>query len=155
MGEDYLPYLNHACRVYEYSLILLLQKENKKLAIAAAFHDLDIWAKGTMDYLNGSSELAIDHLKRYETSLLVDEMKFIIENHHKLNRIKGNMEAEAFRKADLVDLTGGFIKFNIPKSIIREIENKYPRLGFTKLVTKKVLKWAIRHPLKPFPMIRW
>ncbi len=42
LGPDYHAYHNHAQRVYTYATTLLLMRENKKLAIAAAFHDLDM-----------------------------------------------------------------------------------------------------------------
>ena len=155
LGQDYTPYLNHAKRVYEYALVLLLQKEGKKLGIASAFHDLDIWVSHKLDYLDGSANMARDYIKQKNLDLLPDEIAFIINNHHKFRRIKGNVEAEAFRKADLVDLTSGLIHYNIPISIISETEHRFPRLGFTSLITKKVVRWAITHPFRPFPMLKW
>ncbi len=155
LGKDYQPYLNHALRVYEYALILLLQRESKKLQVVSAFHDLDIWKSNSMNYLKGSENMAADYIKINRIDLLSDEVKFIISNHHKLTRIKGNVEAEAFRKADLIDLSSGWISYNIPKSLIVESERKYPRMGFTWIVVKKVLKYALLHPWNPFPMLRF
>jgi hypothetical protein len=155
LGADYHAYVNHAERVHHYACILMLTRESKKLAIAAAFHDLDIWLHGTMDYLKGSSDLARDYLRVNRIDMLADEMAFIIEQHHKLTAIKGSPEAEAFRKADLIDLSAGVIKFNIPSSLIVETEQRFPRLGFTSLVTRKTISWALKHPLKPFPMMKW
>lgn len=155
LGADFEPYLNHCLRVYFYTRTLLLQKENRKLAIAIAFHDLDIWSGKSMAYLDGSSEMAVDYLQKNELSYLPDEMRFIISNHHKLTKIKGNIEAEALRKADLIDLTAGFIHFNLPLQLVAHIEVDYPRLGFTGLMTRKLLKYAIGHPMKPFPMLKW
>ncbi|MFY0599670.1 MAG: HD domain-containing protein [Cyclobacteriaceae bacterium] len=154
LDGDFDAYHNHALRVYYYARTLLLMKENRKLAIAAAFHDLDIWVKGDMDYLKGSAEFAKGYLKENKLSFLPDELEFIISNHHKLTRIKGNIEAEAFRKADLIDLTSGWIKFNIPNSLITEMERKVPRLNFSKIILKKVVTHAFRNPTRPFPMIR-
>jgi len=141
--------------VYTYATTLLLMRENKKLAIAAAFHDLDIWISEGMDYLSGSEQLARDYLKNSDFDYLPDEVAFFIKNHHKLWPIKGNIEAEAFRKADLIDLTSGFIRYNIPESIISETERTFPRENFTRMISSKALNHAIRHPLRPFPMIKW
>lgn len=154
LGADFQGYSNHASRVYYYSITLLLMKQNKKLAIAAAFHDLDIWVNNDLDYLPGSAALACKYLKDQKLNYLPDEMQYIINNHHKMSRISGNIEAEAFRKADLIDLTGGRIKFNIPKVLIREIEDKYPRLNFSRTIAKKVIKHMLKNPLHPLPMLR-
>lgn len=155
LGDDYHAYHHHALRVYSYALTLLLMRENKKLAIAAAFHDLDIWLGRSMDYLEGSEELARDYLAQGDFPYLPDEMAFFIKNHHKLTSIKGNIEAEAFRKADLIDLTGGRIRYHLPLSIITGTEQAYPRLGFTRLIMKKTFGHALKHPLRPLPMINW
>lgn len=155
LGGDYLAYRNHAHRVAEYARILMLQKESKKFQIVAAFHDLDIWVSGGMDYLGGSSQMAKKYLKTNRINLLADEIEFMISNHHKLTKIKGAVEAEAFRKADLIDLSAGIVPFNIPKSLIVETEKNYPRNGFTKKVILKTIKWALSHPFRPFPMIKF
>jgi hypothetical protein len=155
LDNAFLAYHNHCQRVYYYARTFLLMNENRKLAIAAAFHDLDIWVGGNMNYLPGSTQLAKDYLKANELNYLPDEMAFIINNHHKLRKVKGNIEAEAFRKADLIDLTSGLVKYNIPKSLIVEAERKFPRLKFTSMITGKLIKHVIKHPLKPFPMVRF
>ena len=108
-----------------------------------------------MDYLPGSEQLARDYLKGGDFDYLPDEIAFFIKSHHKLWPIKGNIEAEAFRKADLIDLTGGWIRYNIPESIISETERAFPRENFTKVISSRVLKHAFRHPFRPFPMIKW
>lgn len=155
LGKAYDAYHNHAQRVYHYATIFLLVRESKKMAIAAAYHDLGIWTGKSMNYLPGSVKLATAYLSQSEYGLLPDEMRFIITNHHKLRPVKGNIEAEAFRKGDLTDLTCGHIRYNLPESIITEAERKFPRLHFTKMMLRKTLKGALKHPMKPLPMIRW
>ena len=155
LGPDYESYHNHAQRVYHFATTLLLMRESKKVAISAAFHDLDIWVNDNMDYLNGSENLARQYLLHTDYGLLPDEIAFIINQHHKLTKIKGNIEAEAFRKADLMDLTAGKIRFNLPLSLIRDLEDQYPRKGFTKMIFGKTFRHAVSHPLNPFPMIKW
>lgn len=155
LASDHTTYHHHAQRVYHYAITLLLMRENKKLAIAAAFHDLDIWVSGTLDYLHGSGELARQYLNQSDFKYLPDEMNFIIQQHHQLTQIKGNIEAEAFRKADLIDLSGGHIRFNLPRSIISAAESQYPREGFSRMMMKKVCQGALKNPLNPLPMIKW
>lgn len=154
LDSEFSAYHNHCQRVYYYAKTILLMKENHKLAVASAFHDLDIWVSDHMDYLHGSADLAVSYIESNNLGFLPEEMKFIIQNHHKLRSIKGNIEAEAFRKADLIDLTSGLIRFNIPSSLTTEIERKFPRLSFSRIIAKKVLLNAVRNPFNPFPMIR-
>ena len=154
LGDDYHAYINHVKRVYEYSCILRLTKSNDLLQIAAIFHDLDIWQNDTMDYLPGSIEIAKQYVADQKLDLDSDQLESIIRLHHKMTPIKNNPLAEAFRKADLIDLTSGLIHFNIPKSLIVDTERRYPRLGFTKMIMKKTIRWAFRHPLRPLPMMK-
>ena len=155
LGTDYHAYHHHAQRVYQYAITLLLQRENKKLAICAAFHDLDIWGGDNMDYLKGSIDLAQEYLVHKDFALVPEEVSYIINNHHKLRKIKGNIEAEAFRKADLIDLTAGHVHFNIPHSLVQGLEKQFPRAGFTQVILKKTIQHAFKNPLNPFPMTRW
>ena len=154
LGSDYHAYLNHVKRVYEYACMLRLERDSDLFMVAAIFHDLDIWRNSTMNYLPGSIELALDHIAQNNLPIDKATLSLVIKNHHKIRKIKNSPEAEAFRKADLIDLTSGWIKFNIPKSIIIDTERRYPRLGITKVVLQKVAHWAIRHPFKPFPMMK-
>lgn len=154
LGDDYHAYINHTKRVYEYACILRLTKSNDTLQMAAIFHDLDIWHHGTMDYLQGSTSLALSYSVEQGLEIDLTSLERCITLHHKLTSIKGDPIAEAFRKADLIDLSSGMIRFNIPRSLIVDMERRYPRLGFTKTVLKKSFVWAWRHPLKPFPMLK-
>lgn len=155
MGKDFDAYHHHCQRIYCYSKTLLLMRENKKLAIAAAFHDLSIWKDNSMDYLKGSSEECLKYLQIHQSNYLPDEFRHIICHHHQLRSIKGNIEAEAFRKSDLIDLTAGFVRFNIPKSLVQAAEEEFPRLGFSKIILKKWMGYALKNPSKPIPMIKW
>lgn len=154
LGDDYQSYLNHVKRVYSYACMLRLERESDLLLVAAVFHDLDLWVSETMDYLNGSVSLSHAHVDKNNLALDKQLLSDVISLHHKLTKIKRKPEAEAFRKADLIDLTSGCIHFNIPRSIIVDTERRHPRLGFTKTVIKKTLKWSRRHPLNPLPMVK-
>lgn len=155
LKDDFEAYVNHCTRVYIYSKTLLLEKSNYKLLVCAAFHDLDIWVNNDMNYLGRSASMAIEFAKNNKLQFLSDELKYIIENHHRVNRINDHIEAEAFRKADLIDLTNGYIKFNLPKSIIQDTEHQYPRLNFSRIILKKAINYACKNPKKPFPILKW
>lgn len=99
LGSCYAAYRNHVYRVYHLSLQLYhpTQAEEASLAIAAAFHDLGIWAANTFDYLPPSVTLAQAYAAEKGLGAQAEQIAAIINNHHKLSRFKSNALAEAFR----------------------------------------------------------
>ncbi|MGL1889318.1 MAG: hypothetical protein OCD76_22580 [Reichenbachiella sp.] len=160
LGDDYNAYRNHVYRVYHLSLVYLKQDLNtydqEVLAVASAFHDLGLWSHKTMDYLGPSINLCQQYLAENNMMDQYETIKCVIDHHHKISAYKGESQAltEAFRKADLADLSLGLISFNLPKSIYTNLKEEFPFLGFHRLISAKVLRHALRHPLTPFPMIK-
>jgi hypothetical protein len=157
LGANFEKYHNHACRVFLYAAKLsnANEDEQKQLAIAAAFHDIGIWSANTMDYLDPSIKLAAAYLTEHKLEHWTESVSQIIDNHHKLTPFKGNSLAESFRKADLIDLTFGMIKFGLSSSQISEYNNQYPAKGFQPYIFKEVFKNIIKHPLNPLPIMKW
>lgn len=157
LGPNFEKYHNHCCRVLVFASLLnnATEDEQKQLAIAAAFHDIGIWTANTLDYLQPSVELAEKYLKQHQLDHWIESVNEIINNHHKLTPFKKNLLAESFRKADLIDLTFGFIKFGISPEQINESKKLYPELGFQPYIFKEVLKNIIRNPLNPMPIMKW
>lgn len=155
LGIAYVPYLHHACRVKKYACHLLSITESDLITVTAAFHDLDVWENETMDYLEGSSRLAKRYVIDHTLDIDLTELDKVITLHHQLVKIRNHPTAEAFRKADLIDLSAGLINLGLTRSLIRQTEKHYPRHGFTQLIMKKVISWSARNPTNPFPMIKW
>lgn len=61
---------------------------------------------------------------------------------------------EAFRKADLLDLTKGLKSFGIKRKEIRAQYEKYPMNGFRTVIIQRFFKHFIRHPFRPLPMMK-
>ena len=145
-------------RVFNYCRILAGQTadSDSKIAIAAVFHDLGIWSDKTFDYLEPSVALARRYLKERPRCSWESEVSHMIRYHHKLRpyRAKDGRLVEAFRRADLVDLTKGRFKFGLDPTFIREVSTEFPYAGFHRRVLELALKWALRHPLNPLPMIK-
>ena len=156
LGAYYAAYRNHVYRVYNLSLQLyrLTKPEEASLAIAAAFHDLGIWAANTFDYLPPSVTLAQAYAAEMGLGAQAEQIAAIINNHHKLSRFKSNALAEAFRKADLIDLSLNVFRFGIKGSYLKELNRAYPGRGFHRFIFGKILKNILRHPLNPLPMVR-
>ena len=97
------------------------QEVEDRIAIAACFHDVGIWLDKTVDYLEQSKGHASDWLGERNLKPWESEIALMIEYHHKQTRYTGEHEAlvEAFRRADLVDVSLGLVRFKIPGKFIR------------------------------------
>lgn len=156
---DYPALRGHVYRVYHYCRALAGggEETDAKIAIAAAFHDTGIWSHDTFDYLGPSRGLAAEYLRETGRAAWEQEVSCMIEFHHKLTayREPGGGLVEAFRRADLVDLSLGMIRFGLPRAFIRETRRVFPIAGFHRRVLQFSLEWGLRHPLNPLPMFRW
>ena len=156
LGGDDLKYRNHVYRVFNLA-ILLYEPEGddyKTLEIAAAFHDLGIWTAGTFDYLSPSVSLASKYLSQNGLTYLNERVAEIIYNHHKLSTYKLNPMVEAFRRADLIDLSFGLFNFGIKKEQLSELNHILPSMGFHRFIIRQSIKNTIKHPLNPLPMMK-
>ena len=126
-----------------------------KIAYAAVFHDLGIWSDRTVDYLPPSSRRLRERLERDGRAAWSRELSDMVDFHHKLTPVRGAALVEAFRRADLVDLSLGLVRFRLPRAWLRELMTAFPAAGFHGRVVQLVGGWAVRHPLRPFPMLRF
>jgi len=54
LGDDLVAYRGHAHRVFHFCRALYPGEADEAIAVAAAFHDVGIWADRTFDYLEPS-----------------------------------------------------------------------------------------------------
>lgn len=157
LGNDYVKYYNHCCRVYTYAAQLSRanKEEQLQLAIATAFHDIGLWTADTFDYLGPSIKLAEEYLKANGLERYSDGVIQIILNHHKLTSFKQNYLAEAFRKADLIDLSYGLFRFGLPGAEMSATNALYPSHGFRRFILKKIVLNFLQHPFNPLPIVKW
>jgi len=158
LAGDRTAYRGHVYRVFHFCRALggVGDTRDDAIALAAAFHDLGIWSDGTVDYLPPSARRLRAHLAEHGQTALADELARMVELHHKLTPCRGEGDAlvEAFRRSDLVDLSFGFLRFGMPAGYVREVQAAFPNAGFQLRVVQVVGGWALRHPLRPFPMMR-
>jgi hypothetical protein len=156
LGKHFEQYRNHVYRVYNFAVpYVTLEKEIKILSIASAFHDLGIWTHDTFDYLKPSIALA----KKYSeinnlNAEAITEIETIINEHHKLSRVKTSKLAEIFRQADMVDLTWGLIRNGRTIANIKMMKKVFPNKGFHVHLTKLFFNNLLKYPLKPLPMYK-
>lgn len=157
LGRDAVAYGNHVRRVYG---LVAAQRdwseaEHGQAAVAAVFHDIGIWLNNTFDYLDPSRVHAADYLRAEGLDAwrpLVDDM---ILEHHKLRPIKDNPLVEAFRRADLCDVSFGLARRRIPRGTYRQLVRRHPIAGFHARLVSFGVAHARKDPRHPLPMLRW
>lgn len=158
LGEDFSAYRNHTYRVINFCAALSTYDPValEKMAIAVAFHDLGIWTDKTFDYLPPSERLAQAYLASKGKPEWAPEINGMIREHHKITRYQPNPNwlVEAFRRADLVDVSLGIITFGLPRKFVREVMGTFPNAGFHKRLVQLSFRRLLSHPLSPLPMYR-
>lgn len=157
IGKDFEKYKNHVYRVFSICTRMdNVKHDEEKYAIAAVFHDIGIWTANTFDYLEPSIARANNYLETEGKSDWKDEIKFMIDMHHKKSRYLGKYEktVEIFRRADWIDVTKGKKLFGFSKLEYNRIIKQYPILGFHKFLIMQTIKNLFKSPLNPLPMFK-
>lgn len=149
LGANGHAYRNHVYRGLNYQLQMLGVTASNLLALAWATHDLGIWTAGTVDYLPPSLHIA----EEFEVDD-VNELRMMIEFHHRIRRLSDPV-AESFRLADRTDVALGRLRGSLRRADINAATRTFPYCGFHRFLGQTLAAYAIRHPLRPFPMLRW
>ena len=159
LGNDYLGYKNHVYRMIHFCFALhnCNNEEREEIIIAGCFHDLGIWANGTVDYLPPSIALAKEYLKQNSLEQWIPEIGLMIDMHHKLRKHQDDRSplVEVFRKGDLVDFSLGVVQWGLPKTYIKSVKDQFPNAGFHKRLAQLAGGWFSKHPLSPPPFLKW
>ena len=158
LGRALPAYRGHAYRMWNFARALAPGRErDDDLAVCAAFHDLALFPDGNLDYLEPSVELAREYLAATGRSERTAEIAEMIRWHHKITPLRGEntQYAEIARRADLVDVSLGMVRFGLPRAFVAEVQAAFPNEGFHLAVAKTIASWAVRHPRNPLPVFRW
>jgi len=158
-GDDagYSGYRGHVYRVLNFARALVPDGDDRddKLAIAAAFHDLDAFS--ALDYLAPSIRSQDAWLKQTGRQAWAPELAVVIAEHHRVTPYRGSHArlAEGFRRADLVDVSQGLIRSGIPREYVSAVRAAFD-VGtfFTRVVPRMTVRNLRRHPLDPLPHMR-
>jgi hypothetical protein len=153
LGQQMLTYRNHVYRCITYHQMLIGGAIPDFAALAWATHDLGIWTAGTFDYLGASADLASLHAGEFGITD-VHRARMLITEHHRLRAADDRM-TDTFRRADLVDVSRGIIAGPIGRSQVHAVVAQLPYSGFHAFLAKGLTDYAVRHPLRPLPMLRW
>ncbi|MBK5969314.1 MULTISPECIES: hypothetical protein [Thiorhodovibrio] len=164
IGATYVGYRGHVYRMFNCCLALVNQSPRpcsdddlRKLAIAAAFHDLGLWSDQTVDYLPPSVERARQWLAENDLSDWSEEIGLMIAMHHKLRPYRDPRFplVELFRKADLVDFSLGLFRGGLPSGFVKQLKAEIPNAGFHRFLLAGAKDWFLRHPFSPPPFMKW
>lgn len=159
IGRDYEGYRNHVVRMATFCLMLqpCSPQDQRKIEIAACFHDIGIWTDNTLDYLSPSVPPARKYLDEHGLTDWTQEISEMILEHHKIREVKDGVTpmVELFRKGDLVDFSKGMVRFGLPRKVVNEVMQTFPNAGFHSMLMKLTGKWLVKHPLNPLPMMKW
>lgn len=158
-GDDrgWSSYRGHVYRVFNMARAVVPDTDHRddKLAIAAAFHDIDAFT--SLNYLGLSIGTMDAWLQRTGRDAWGEELAVIVAKHHHLTTYRGPHAtlAEAFRRADLNDLSQGLIRIGMPRAHVRAVRASID-VGcfFTRTVPRAIVRHVIRHPLDPLPIAR-
>ena len=159
VGADFAGYRNHTYRVLNFCRAFGGPADDvpETLVVAAGFHDIGIWTDRTFDYLEPSAGQAQQYLCAHGFDDRVDEVQSVIRTHHAIRRCRGAhaAHAEVFRRADLVDVSLGLIRFGAPGDFVAEVRRAFPDAGFHRRLVQLTARQFLRTPLTPLPMVRW
>jgi hypothetical protein len=114
-----------------------------------------IWFDNTWDYLPPSVQRATGELTETETqhSELVTSL---INEHHRLRPAHhGDPLVEAFRRADLTDVSAGLVTApGMSRQQYRDLTATYPAHGFRPMLLKALARGIRESPLHPAPMMK-
>jgi hypothetical protein len=159
LGHDFIAYRNHVYRVVNLCLAIVGdgRAELEKIAVAAVFHDLGIWANQTFDYIAPSVALAREHLAARRMAEWIPEIEAMIVDHHKVTPSRARPEplVESFRRADWIDVSRGLRRFGLPRTFIATVTATWPNAGFHRRLVQLAVDRFSKHPLTPLPMVKW
>ncbi|UMB68397.1 hypothetical protein [Mycobacterium paraterrae] len=153
LGNEFSAYRNHVYRGLTYHQLLLGFSIPDVAALAWAAHDLAIWTAGTFDYLKPSADLAAAYADEFGIAD-VNLLRALITEHHRLRPLNDDRVTETFRQADLVDVSHGVLRHGLERSAVRAVVKALPYNGFHAFLAKGLSGYAVRHPLRPLPMMR-
>jgi hypothetical protein len=156
-GDDLTTYAGHVHRVIG---LVGLQTEVPDdgapvLGLAAFFHDAGIWFDGTWDYLPPSTRRATEELGA-DPGGHAPLVAALIDEHHRLRPARhDDPMVEAFRRADLTDVTNGLVGApGVSRGAYRDLAGRYPCKGFRPMLVRAFLGGLRESPLRPMPMIK-
>jgi len=159
LGHDLIGYRSHVYRLVNLCLAIVgdSRVELDKIAVAAVFHDLEIWTNNTFDYIAPSVAIAREYLAARGMADWIPEIEAMIVDHHKVTPSRANAQSlvESFRRADWIDVSRGLRRFGLSRTYIVAVATAWPSAGFHRRLVQLTIDRFWKHPLTPLPMLKW
>jgi hypothetical protein len=113
-----------------------------------------IWSDRTWDYLDPSVRRAREHLRRGGPGSTRARSSRRSRATTALRRAREGGPVEAFRRADLVDVSRGGSGSGWTAASAARWWRRSPTPASHGIRVRTALAWRVRHPLRPLPMLR-
>jgi predicted hydrolase (HD superfamily) len=155
-GESGGPMERHGLRVFLIADRLATAREaqvdREVLLIAGLLHDVGLYDQASHGgvYVKEGAEFTAELLRTQSW----DEERIrlcsdAIERHHELrSQWDRGAEVELIRRADLVDLTSGLVRFGLSREWLRDLTRSVPRNGTYPTIGREVARQLIHQPLQ-------
>jgi HD superfamily phosphodiesterase len=132
--------------------------DGELLTVAAILHDIGLYPSASRGgvYTADGAALAREMLPAHGWSReRTERCADAIDRHHELRNQSGRgREVEALRLADLVDVSGGLLRFGLDRRWLRRLNAGVPRRGLTRELAREVGRALRERPLT-VPRIFW
>jgi HD domain len=155
-GESGGPMERHGLRVFliadRIATARGLEVDREVLLIAGLLHDIGLYDEASHGgaYVLDGAEFTADLLR--ERGWEEDRIRLCfdaIERHHETrSQWDRGDEVELIRRADLVDLTSGHVRFGLSREWVRDLFTSVPRDGTYATIGHEVAKQLLHRPLK-------
>jgi hypothetical protein len=157
-GDDLPVYRGHVHRVIGLTALQVDVPAEwaDALGIAAFFHDAGIWFDKAWDYLPPSAARAVAEVGGPDAAE-AGLVEALIVEHHRIRRARHDEAiVEAFRRADLTDVSAGLIRSpRAGRKGYRALAKEYPCRGFRPMLFRAAARGIRQSPLHPIPMIKF
>lgn len=115
--------------------------DRELIVCAALLHDAGLYVAGDEAYVTDGSRLAERLLgARGWPPARVARCAAAVERHHELvSQWWRGVEVELIRRADLVEVTHGLVRYGLPRATIRTLVARVPRDGFVPEVARALV----------------
>jgi hypothetical protein len=126
--------------------------DREVLLIAGLLHDIGLYDEASHGgvYVREGAEFTAELLRSQGWDQRRIRLCFdVIEHHHDLRTQWGSgAEVELIRRADLVDLTDGLVRFGLSREWLGDLFKSVPRDGTYGTIGRKVVDQLLHRPLK-------
>jgi len=142
VGDSDGPIERHSVRVFLLAEDLARRGGygcDRELLVCAAFlHDAGLYVSGGDAYVTDGRRLVERLLgERGWSPARLARCAAAVERHHELvSQWWRGVEVELIRRADLVEVSHGLVRFGVPRATIRELAAGVPRDGFVREVVR-------------------